>query len=174
MWRRWECFCFRTFGADFMSSSFSPAISSLGKANLQHPAQYDPPSLHSGRLSAKHCFILRLLIRVLFLVDVAPDTGYNDFLLPGELAEQSVHWREADFVLIVKNSRATHILYTLLDNIARNLPEPGKVHQILAVRQTRVPHPLPLDCAPSDLLLGINDRFIEEFPPTCVPIGQHT
>jgi hypothetical protein len=82
------------------------------------------PSPHSG---------------MFFLAGGAPDTGYNDILLPGELAEQSVHWREADLVLIVKNSRATHILYTLLDNIARNLPEPGKVHQILAGRETLHP-----------------------------------
>lgn len=82
--------------------------------------------------------------------------------------------READFVLIVKNSRATQILYTLLDNIARNLPEPCKVHQILAGRETRVPHPRPLICASSDLLLGINDRVMEEFPTPCVPFGQHS
>jgi hypothetical protein len=117
------------------------------------------PSPHSG---------------MLFLADIAPDTGYNESCYHARWLSNPVRWRKADFVLIVKNSRATHILYTLLDNIARSLPEPGKVHQILAGRETRVPHPLPLDCAPSDLLLGINDRFMEEFPPSCVPIGQHT
>jgi hypothetical protein len=64
MWRRWECFCFRTFGAAIKSSSLSWAISSFGKVNLLQPAQYDPPSLHSGRLSDKRWLIFRFLIRI--------------------------------------------------------------------------------------------------------------
>jgi hypothetical protein len=53
---------FAPFGAAFRSSSFSWAVSSLGKTNLRHPRQYDPPSLHSGRLSDKRC-MFRFLIR---------------------------------------------------------------------------------------------------------------